>query len=194
MARDPRGASEPAPPPREERTWTISSRRLKQVFGGVAAAVGLLVGVAALVDWIGGRIDDPGGSASFTAAELQLPNDRLRDFVIHTNQPLSNYSPEELREVGMRFRVGVQIQGMKGQELLLAWRMHTAEGRPLSNDAFDQDQSYAIEAKNDNQSRTFPVWVPTPFRSGDYIIRFTLIDSDGEPVAESQAVPFTYEA
>jgi hypothetical protein len=95
----------------------------------------------------------------------------------------------------MRFVLGVRVQGMEGVEIPVGWQMYTEEGRPLSNDAFRQEGAAAVEPRSRDHARTFPVWVPTPFRPGRYLIRFTLGNPEGgPPLAESRAVPFTFEA
>ena len=183
-----------------KNSWSSPSRRAKQVFGVVAALVGLLVGVTALVDWIGEQTDDPKPEAigaSFTSVPtLQLPHDRLSTYLLDTGQELSRYSSEQLREEGMRFTVDVQIQGLQGEEIPLRWRVYTEGGRPVSNENFEQSP-VAFTPENQNHSGSAEVWVPYPFRPGRYVVRFTLVDPEdpeGEPLRVSQPVPFTGEA
>jgi hypothetical protein len=168
-------------------------RRLKAsaLVGGAAAVVGLLVGLTTLFDWFESKTTEPVPQvidARLVAAALSGPRTTLRQYLVDTNQSVAPFTRRELRELGLVFDVRVHLRGHRGDKMGLRWRMFARSGRTLPADIYSQTAGWFVPS-NQNHAATTPFWAPLPERPGSYVVRFTLLNTDGRPL-DVRNVPF----
>jgi hypothetical protein len=151
--------------------------------GAVGAIVGVLVGVTALVDWIGKATSDPPPrqiDARIVSAETQEYSVSLAQYLRGNGRPTGGLTEREAREKGLIFSVRVRLRGNLGHEIPLRWWMFERDGDPLRGDIYSQTAG-KFKPEAQDHSRTVELWIPYPPRAGDYVVRFTLLDDQGQP-------------
>jgi hypothetical protein len=172
---------------------TDKRRRLRTsaLVGAAAAVVGLLVGLTTLFDWFESKTTEPLPpviDARLVAARLSGPRTTLRQHLADINQPATPYTRRELREIGLVFDVRVHLRGHQGDKMGLRWRMFARSGRRLPAHTYSQTAGWFVPS-NQNHAATTPFWTPFPDAPGRYVVRFTLLDTDGRPL-DVRNVPF----
>jgi hypothetical protein len=160
------------------------------VLATVAAAVGLLVGITSLTDWLGRTLHDPEPppppqiDARIRSVETRGTRETLEDYLRETGQSLRGVPALDRRELGLSFAVRVRLRGAIGKEFPLRWSLYDADrGRRLKHAIYNQEAAVFTPASRDH-ARTWPVWVPYPLREGRFFLRATLTDAEGRPVDE----------
>lgn len=166
---------------------------VKQLLGALGALVAVLAGMTSLADWITGRL---GASTPATidarilAADRQGP-ETLGAYLADTNQSLRGYTPAQLRQNGIVFALRIKLTGEKGQTFPLRWFIVDADrGERLAGRSYNQEP-VVFRPRNDNHSRTWPVWVPYPPKPGRFRATFLLDDTKHQPVAQKTTRAFT---
>ena len=191
------------PPPRSEaeqasrtnvhqtrQIWRAPSRRAKQIFAAASALVAVLVSLTALFDWVGGKVVDPPTrppktiDARIEEAELQVRNERLIDYMRDINLDVSELTPMEEQEKGLRFAVRVRLRGSEGVTIPLLWQMYERTGARLGEPIYQQSP-LDFTPENQDHARTVPLWLPYPPKAGQYVVRFSLLDSKRQPLDEA---------
>jgi hypothetical protein len=94
------------------------------------------------------------------------------------------YTPEQLRQTGTIFALRIQLRGERGTRFPLRWYMTDADsGTRLPGRSYNQEPA-VFQPRNDNHSRTWPVWIPDPPDPGRYRVTFMLDNAKHEPVAQ----------
>ncbi len=178
------------------------SRRLKQALGAAGAIVALLAGATSVFDWFEDKVDDPPKprpappatiDARIQAADLQIRDERLVDYMRDTGQDTTGVSVAERRERGLRFVVRVRLRGLRGIPMPLRWQMYDKPtGRRLRGAIYSQ-VPVTFTPANADHARTVPIWVPKPRLAGTYIVRFTLLDRRRQPLDDVTSPAFTVD-
>jgi hypothetical protein len=157
----------------------IPTKRASQPRRGLAiaaAVIGLLVGVATLVDWIENRLSSS-SPRRIDAEVVTLDLTRsvpLNRYLIETQQPQESYTRLELQHRGNVLSVRVRLRGYEGERLALRWALYHAEtDAPFGGDNFDQLVSW-LSPRNNDHARTTSLWAPIPPASGRFFIRVSL--------------------
>lgn len=159
----------------------------------LAAIVATLAGISSLVDWVadklGGDPPAPVVNARILDVEPQAPL-ALGDYLRQTKEPVRDLTAEQLRQVGRVYAVAFQLRGERGSRFSLRWFMTDVDrGTRLRGRSFNQTPA-VFEPRSDDQSRTWPVWVPSPLRPGRYQVTFVLENAQREPVDQQLVPPF----
>jgi hypothetical protein len=163
-------------------------KRIAQVLAVVGAVAAALTQAASLVDWVSGKLSDPPAATvapRIVAVERQSSLS-LRDYLDDTHQPLTGYTHAQLTQTGFVFAITMHIQGERGSRFGLRWFIVDANrGARLRGPSFNQVPAI-FKPRNQDQLRTYPVWIPTPPRPGRYEVTFALVNAKGEPVAQKR--------
>jgi hypothetical protein len=172
-------------------------KRGARVFAGIAALVGVLVGVTSLVDWLQEEVDDPpprpppAVDARVTALTLRDTRLPLAEYLTSTGQSTKGLTRREANEPGYVFSVRVRLKGGIESDFPLLWTLHRAKtGERLKGVLYNQPASVTFRPLARDHARTWPIWVPYPPRPGAYFLRVTLTDEKRQPVDERQSRPF----
>jgi hypothetical protein len=153
----------------------------------VVAAIGLLVNLTSLADWIGHKLDPPSPPKIDTRlleGRLSREHVPLADYLRDTGQPLSGLSAAERREPGLEFTVRVRFEGVEGRRFPLVWTLYdVAHRRPVSAELYRQEAA-VFEPKSSNHARRWTIWVPYASRPGRYRLDLVLLDEKRQPVDE----------
>lgn len=166
--------------------------QIAKVLAAVGAVVAVLTQAAGLIDWIGDKFGDtpPAIVAPRIVSVERQSASSLRDYLNDAAEPRTGYSADELEQMGFVFALTMHIQGEKGSRFGLRWFIVDADtGIRLRGPSFNQVPA-VFKPRNQDQTRTYPVWIPTPQRSGTYEVTFALLNADGQPVAQKLAAPF----
>jgi hypothetical protein len=197
-----RGTGQSDPAPADTRSPPGRARRLKQALAAAGAFVALLAGLASVFDWLERKVDDPPKprptppatiDARIEMARLQLPNERLIDYMRDTGQDATDVPAAERRERGLRFAVRVRLRGLRGVPMPLRWQMYDqGSGRRLRGRIYNQIPVTFTPANADH-ARTVPIWVPKPQRPGTYTVRFSLLDRRMQPLDDVTSPDFSVD-
>jgi TIR domain len=175
----------------------VLTRRLRELLGEkpprrlwrgwpVAAALVAAIVVGLVVLWPSLRSQGhspPVIDARIANIEQQGPA-VLRNYLSDTSQSRRGYTPEQLRQTGTIFALRIQLRGERGTKFPLRWFMTDADsGTRLPGRSFNQEPA-VFQPRNDNHSRTWPVWIPDPPDPGRYRVTFMLDNAKHEPVAQ----------
>ena len=166
-------------------------RRAAQIGAALAASVALLVGLTTLFDWFEKRTTDPPPrtiDARLVSATLAERHRTLDDYLRDTSQSTGGLTRLQTREEGLVFHVRVRLRGNDGKKMGLRWRMLHADGRTVPGAIYQQTAGWFTPANQDH-ARTVPFWMPYPPKPGRYVVRFTLLDGDRQPL-DIANVPF----
>jgi hypothetical protein len=169
-----------------------SPKRIAQVLALVGAVIAALTQAMSLVDWVGGKLSDPPAATvapRIVGVERQSPLS-LRDYLSDTHEPLAGYTRAQLQQAGFVFALTMRIQGERGSRFSLRWFIVDVDrATRLRGPSFNQVPAI-FKPRNQDQLRTYPVWIPTPPRAGRYEVTFALVNANGEPVAQKLTSPF----
>jgi len=170
----------------------LSPKRIAQSLAVIGAVIAALTQATSLIDWVGENLTDPPVeivAPRIVAVERQSPLS-LQDYLSDTHEPLSGYTDAELNQKGFVFALTMHIQGEQGSRFALRWFIVDVDREArLRGPSFNQEPAI-FKPRNQNQVRTYPVWIPTPARAGRYEVTFALINGKGEPVAQKLTAPF----
>jgi hypothetical protein len=162
----------------------------------IAAILGVLATTTSLFDWIGSKVSPaprpppPNVDARLLGVELRDTGTPLGDYLTETNQSAAGLTRHELLERGYVFRVRIRLAGNLGRAIPLRWSMiEHPTGRPQRGAAYNQTAAI-FRPRGETQTRTWPVWVPSPPRPGAFRVRLTLVDNRRRPLDESESSPF----
>jgi hypothetical protein len=150
------------------------ARRLMALVGALGAIVGLALGVLQLIDILSD--DGPPIDATIKASESYEPDVQWGDFhQAHPEVADGPFSSEQRRQLGVIFTLKLSIQGLKGEEGVLRWRIRDQDGAPVSAPAWVPD-ALPIRPEQDVERLTQPVWVPLPDAVDEFFAEFTFSD------------------
>lgn len=197
----PAAGAADSPPATTNRASDQVRPRTHRLSGGLAVAatiIGVLAGAATLFDWFGDKVNTPPPpapteiDARVLGVELRTRQQRLVDYLRETNQPTRGLSDFEGAEKGYVFTVRVRLVGNQGKPLPLRWSIiDTRTGTPLPGPTYNQT-AVVFKPRGPKHSRTWPMWVPRPPRSGTYALRATLINEKRQPLDEADSDPFRF--
>jgi hypothetical protein len=171
-----------------------SSARARGIsVAAVAAAVGLLVSLTSIVDWIQERIDPPAPAVIDTRLlDVQLRNERepLADYLRDTSQSLEGLSAVERRERGLVFAVEVRLEGAVGKQFPLLWTMRALDRGGELPEWLYRQEAVTFEPEGLTHARTWPIWIPYPPQPGRYRLDVALLDERRQPVDERSSPDF----
>jgi hypothetical protein len=150
----------------------------------VAAVVAILVSGTTLFDWFADKASDPPTvkpaniGARIEAADLQLPSERLGDYMDGIRESTDGMSEEALDQRGMVWTIGVRLRGAEGKRIWLQWELLDA----VSGEHLLVDTPSWFVPKNQNHWGEAQVWVPYPPSTGSHQVRFSLLNSDYLPL------------
>lgn len=186
MAR-PRSQPDAAQEPR--RTLLDRIRDAPKLAASLGAIVALIAGVLALKKQL-----FPGGPSRGSGEILEIdrdPNVRLGDYLRSEGQKTDAYSPAALRSFGNQFTVKTGIKDYEGIRLLLRWTMFDEKsGSTLAPKLYVNQRGKTLRATGPDQTGSAVVWVPLPPRSGQFFVRFQLVDDKGTILDTENAKPF----
>jgi hypothetical protein len=173
------------------------SKRVVQGFGAFASVVALLVAVTSLVDWVSSAVDDPKPRPPphVDARIVDVAYGealRLGDYLTEIRELalLRQLTDFERDEPGLGFLVRVRLQGGLGERFPFLWTLHRAgNGERLESPTYNQPASTSFTPSSGDHSRSWPIWVPYPPRTGRYFLRAVLTDHKGQPVDELDSEP-----
>lgn len=178
------------PTPRGLRRWTSLSA--KKLLAACGALIALLVSMTTLVDWVTKQLKKPPAATIDTrilAADHQGPQ-QLGAYLADTNRSTRGYDPVQLRQLGIVFALRIKLVGEKGQIFPLRWYIVDAEaGERLPGRSYNQEPAI-FRPRNNNHTRTWPIWVPYPPKPGVFRVTFVLNDAKHEPVDQRTTQPF----
>jgi hypothetical protein len=189
------GRTVPARPRRSDSAGLrgrLSPKRIAQFLAVIGAVIASLTQATSLIDWVSEKLNDPPAeivAPRIVAVERQSPLS-LQDYLSDTHEPLTGYTDAELNQKGFVFALTMHIQGEQGSRFALRWFIVDVDrGARLRGPSFNQEPAI-FKPRNQNQVRTYPVWVPTPPRAGRFEVTFALVNGKGEPVAQKLTAPF----
>lgn len=152
----------------------------------------------ALFDWFRSNVDTSTPPPAKIAAQLTAPrllntHELLGTYLKSTSQSTAGLSDFELGEPGFEFVLGIHLQGDLGRRILLKWSLvDHATNNPLRGQIYNQTAA-EFRPRNNDQEREWPIWVPSPPRRGEFVLRATLVDENEKdrPVDEADSKPFT---
>jgi hypothetical protein len=170
----------------------LNPKRIAKGLALMGATIAALTQATSLIDWIGGTFSDsPAGTIAprIVAVERQSPLS-LRDYLADTHEPITDYTDEELDQTGFVYALTMHIQGERGSHFVLRWFIvDVTRGTRLRGPSFNQEPAI-FKPRNQNQVRTYPIWIPRPPRAGTYEVTFALANAEGEPVSQKLSPPF----
>ena len=184
-----------AGPEMQSGRWTRYGRLASKIVGGVAAVVGLLLGIISLVDWMSGKLDHPPPrppaeiDASIDGLKLASVRQPLADYLETTGQSTAGLTPFEGRQRGLVFDVHMRLKGSVHKKFGLRWLIvDRRSGSRLRGPTYNQTAAI-VTPKAQEHARTWPIWVPYPPRRGSYRLTVILTNNHGQPVAD-RSEPF----
>jgi hypothetical protein len=115
-------------------------------------------------------------------AELTTPEPEFhvtrQAYLQDMNRPTKGQSPEELRELGMIVTADANIEGLQGKELTVGYSVYDSDKIRVPEQNNEEAQKIEPETQNDNERAK--VFVPYPPEAGEYYVKLTLHDEDGE--------------
>lgn len=182
--------------PSAGRSGGMSPKRIAQLFAVLGAVIATITQATSFVDWVSGKLTHPPAATvapTIVAVEPQSPAS-LRDYLRDSGQPRTGYRAEELGQKGLVFALTMHIQGEQGTRFGLRWFIVDVDRETrLRGPSFNQVPAI-FKPRNQDQVRTYPVWIPTPPRPGRYAVTFALVNAKGEPVAQKLTSPFRIRA
>jgi hypothetical protein len=170
----------------------LSRPQLVKLLALFGAVVGVLTQATSFIDWVGDKLRGPPAeivAPRILSVERQSPLS-LRDYLNDVGKPLTAYARDELDQTGVVFALTLHIQGEQGSRFGLRWFIVDIDrGDRLRGPSFNQ-QPAIFEPRNQNQTRTYPVWIPTPPQAGEYEVTFSLVNAKRQPVAQKLSDPF----
>lgn len=188
---------------REARRSTgaaIDAKRFsrKQLLGALTVAatvIGVLSGGTALFEWFGKKVNavtPPPAviNSQLTSPTLSSRHKPLGAFLSETNQRTTGLTAYQLAEEGFEFLLGIHLQGNQGKSILLKWTViDSATGSPLTDPIYNQDAA-EVRPRGPDQARQLPIWIPSPPRRGEFMLRVNLLDESHQPLAQADSKPF----
>jgi hypothetical protein len=94
--------------------------------------------------------------------------------------------------VGALVTVNMDLQGLRGQHLLLFWRLFPADGtRPLPHGWWKTTVAYRLTPGTDHDSASLDMWVPVPKAKGPYTINLIMaLESNDARLASYDTAAF----
>jgi hypothetical protein len=178
--------------PAQERNRTLAKRG----FAGVAAVVGLLVGVTSLVDWVSGKLDSPDPpppqeiDARISSVELRTVREPYGDYLQMINESFPGLTEAELKEQGLVFAARVRLEGGQGKRFMLRLSLFDAKTQQRLRDPAYTLIAADFEPASQNHATSWPSWFPYPWQGGTYFLRATLLNAEKQPVDERDSQPF----
>ena len=98
----------------------------------------------------------------------------------------------KLDPVGALVTVNVEFEGLRGQSLLLFWRLFPADGAlPLPKGWWKTTVAYRLTPGTDHDSASLDMWVPLPKARGPYTLDVILaLESNGARLASYETADF----
>jgi hypothetical protein len=86
----------------------------------------------------------------------------------------------------------MDLQGLRGQHLLLFWRLFPADGtRPLPHGWWKTTVAYRLTPGTDHDSASLDMWVPVPKAKGPYTINLIMaLESNDARLASYDTAAF----
>jgi hypothetical protein len=171
--------------------------RVMQVVAALGAVVGLLVSATSLIDWLGGKLDDPEPAPpgridpEIERLRLSAGQESLGGYLAATAQSQRGLSAQERRELGYVFVVHVRLRGGTGERFPLRWAVYEADPPQRLRDPLYNQTGAVFVPRGPDHATDWRLWVPTPPRPGDYFLRATLLNERRRPVSELDSGPFT---
>jgi hypothetical protein len=172
-----------------------SRKQLLGALAAVATIIGVFSSGTALFDWFGSKVNPVTPPPAKIDARLTPPtllstHKPLGEYLRETNQSTTGLSDSELAEQGFVFLIGIHLQGNLGRNVFLNWSIvDNATGNPLQDPIYNQTTA-RFRPRGPDQSREWPIWVPSPPRRGKFELRATLIDERHLPLVEADSKPF----
>jgi hypothetical protein len=95
----------------------------------------------------------------------------------HDNQGTSGADNQVAKKdlLGELVSVNFELQGLRGQPLLLAWSIFAERDQDqLSQAWLNNYLAYRLQATTDDDTGTLIMWIPIPEKPGPYFVRLTL--------------------
>jgi hypothetical protein len=77
-------------------------------------------------------------------------------------------TPEGLDPLGVRTTVNLEVEGLRGEALLLYWRLVADGAAPIPAEWLSWVPAYELTAGTERDTATVSVWVPLPEAPGPY--------------------------
>jgi hypothetical protein len=174
------------PPRRLWRAWPVWA----------ALAVAVAAALVVLLPSLRSGSTDSNGHASSGVIDARIADIRhqgpavLRDYLGDTGQSPRGYTAQQLQQTGTVFALTIQLRGERGTKFPLRWYMTDADrGTRLPGRSFNQEPA-VFQPRSDNHSRTWPVWIPDPPRTGRYRVTFMLDNARHQPVDQKVTAAF----
>jgi hypothetical protein len=98
-----------------------------------------------------------------------------------TSGPGGDGTSGQWEPLGELVNVGVELDGLKGQVVVLSWSIFPKDSQTLlPKEWLGNFVSYRLMATTDDDTGTFDMWIPLPKQSGQYFIRVTLAIGDAD--------------
>ena len=148
------------------------------ILAAIGAAFALLGGItlAYFEGWLApktlsSRLEKP-------TVETQV---KLQDFLEETKIPITDYTPEQLGQVGYKVHFQVQLVGYKGRTCKARWEVFSARTNSRiflpGWDRVQEPVEMIPDAETDSAAPNF--WLP-PFRAdGPFFVRIAIYDDNG---------------
>ncbi len=92
--------------------------------------------------------------------------------------------------VGALVSVDMDLEGLRGQRLLLFWRLFPEAGtRPLPRAWSRPTVAYQLEPGTEHDTASVDLWVPLPRGRGSYVVNLVLTTEDGARLASADTDP-----
>ena len=157
--------------------------------GGLAAVIGLLLGITSLVDWLSGKLSQPHRplpaeiDTRIDGLKLAAVRQPLADYLQTSGQSTAGLTPPERREQGLVFDVRIRLKGSVHQKFRLRWMIYDRRsGRRLMGPTYNQTAAI-VTPKAQEHATTWPIWVTYPPRRGRYRLTVVLTNNRGRPPA-----------
>jgi hypothetical protein len=153
----------------------VLGHSLRTLFKALAAVIGVLTSVTALVFTFAPDLRPSGDAPTQSAKLSELTVDEAATFgqyLARIDQPRTGYTDAALRRRGALLDFRVRIDGFKGRSLLLKWELFEEE----SGDELDESTAIQIKPTNQTNESTWQFWVPIPKDGGPYVAIVELIE------------------
>jgi hypothetical protein len=178
--------------------WRSDRKRVIAAVAALATILGVLSSGTSVYDWfwkiVNPSTPPPGKiDARLTPPKLLNTHQPLGAYLASNNQSTTGLSHFQLAEPGFEFLMGIHLQGDLGRRMLLKWSViDRATGNPLPGPIYNQNAA-EFRPRGPDQARQWPIWVPSPPRRGEFVLRATLVDENEKDrlVDQADSKPFT---
>jgi hypothetical protein len=161
----------------------------KRAFQGVAAAVGLAIGVTQLVDWLERRGDREPPLAARLEQFTMREDEALREFLRSTRVSAQTYAGEDRDQRGTGMSARLRARGPEPTSIDVRWTLiDAATGQPVQGARWSR--IFASVYLVDPLDERVHCWVPPPPRRGRFFVLLTAQLPDGRVLASLRSTAF----